>query len=72
MRLDVSLKGPVYYGSNVTMRLSEAEKSHSFELYCEDNPRPCIKGALSSPEPNLDSIYDSFFRVGHVSRSENG
>jgi hypothetical protein len=65
--LDVSIKGPVYYGSNVTMRLSNAEKSHGFELYCEDNSRPCIKGSLSSPEPKLDSIYDGFFGVPHVS-----
>jgi hypothetical protein len=70
--LDVSIKGPVYYGSNVTMRLSDAEESHGFELYCEDNPRPCIKGALSSLESDLDSIYDSFFGVQRVSASNNG
>ncbi len=70
--LDVSIKGPVYYGSNVTMKLCDAGNSHSFELYCEDNPRPCIKGALSSPESDFDSMYDSFLVLRGVSAPNNG
>lgn len=56
VRLDVAFKGPVYYGSNVTMQYVDTGKSHRFDLYCEDNLRPCVSGCLSSAEPDLDAL----------------
>ncbi|MEJ2717618.1 MAG: hypothetical protein P8182_10835, partial [Deltaproteobacteria bacterium] len=56
VRLDVALKGPVYYGSNVTMNYADMGTSHRFDLYCEDNPRPCLSGSLSTAEPDLDAL----------------
>lgn len=53
VRLDVAIKGPVYYGSNVNMKYCEKGKSYRFDLYCEGNARPCLSGNLSSAEPDL-------------------
>jgi hypothetical protein len=54
VRLDVAIKGPVYYGSNVTMKYAHNGKGHRFDLDCEDNPRPCISGSLSTAKPDFD------------------
>jgi hypothetical protein len=59
--LDVAIKGPVYYGTNVTMKYSDDGKGHRFDLYCEDNPRPCINGYMSSAKPDLDSIFHDYY-----------
>jgi hypothetical protein len=56
--LDVAIKGPVYYESSVTMKYGHNGKGDRFDLYCEDNPRPCISGHLSSVQSGLDSMYD--------------
>jgi hypothetical protein len=56
VRLDVAIKGPVYYGSNVVMKRSDDGASHRFDLFCEENPRPCISGSLGYGE--LDSDLD--------------
>jgi len=63
VRLDVAIKGPVYYGSNVTMKFSPDDTSHRFDLYCEGNPRPCLSGCLRITEPDLDTIYDDLWGV---------
>jgi len=60
VRLDVAIKGPVYYESHVTMKYSSQNRGHRFDLYCEDNPRPCISGSLDSAEPDVDLISDTY------------
>lgn len=54
LRYDIAFKGPVFLGSKVMMKV-EGDKSRSrFDLYCQDNPRPCIKGliyAQENPQP---------------------
>ncbi len=62
VRLDVAIKGPVYYGSDVTMKRSDDGKSHRFDLYCEDNPRPCVSGYLDCAEPDADLGCDEVCR----------
>jgi hypothetical protein len=65
VRLDVAIKGPVYYGSNVTMKRSDDGASHRFDLYCEDNPRPCISGSLSYGSLDSDLECDNpYFLLG--------
>jgi hypothetical protein len=59
--LDVAIKGPVYYGSNVTMKYSDDGKGHRFDLYCEDNARPCISGSLNSAKPDFGLIFHDFY-----------
>lgn len=44
--LDIAFKGPVYYESNVILTSIENERAERFDIYCEDNPRPCICGNL--------------------------
>ena len=56
VRLDVAFKGPVYYGSNVTMQYADDGAGYRFDLYCEGNPRPCLRGSLNRAEPDLDSL----------------
>lgn len=58
--LDVAIKGPVYYGSNVIMKYSDDEKGYRFDLYCDDNPRPCIQGSLGTAGNSADLLL--FFR----------
>lgn len=61
VRLDLAIKGPVYYGSSVTMRYSDDGKGHRFDLYCEDSPKPCISGSLNSAKPDLGLIFRDFY-----------
>jgi len=63
VRLDVAIKGPVYYGSDVTLKYSAEKGSHPFDLYCGENPRPCVRGCLSSVEPDFDSIWNALSRL---------
>lgn len=46
VRLDAAFKGPVFLGSRVTMKARSEGESHRFDLFCADNPRPVIVGAL--------------------------
>jgi acyl dehydratase len=61
VRLDVAIKGPVYYGSNVTMKYSDDGKGPRFDLYCEDNARPCISGSMNSAKPDFGLIFHDFY-----------
>ncbi|MBW7865525.1 MAG: hypothetical protein GX580_04525 [Candidatus Hydrogenedens sp.] len=45
LRLDAAFKGPVFMGSNVTLKAQSSETGHRFDLFCGDNPRPVINGA---------------------------
>ncbi len=42
LSLDVFLKGPVYYGENVTIKGENIENNLRFDLYSGDNPRPSL------------------------------
>lgn len=48
VRFDVALKGPVYYKSDVALKYISDENGYRFDLYVEDNPRPCIVGEFQS------------------------
>jgi hypothetical protein len=58
--LDVAIKGPVYYGSNVNMKYSAQGRGHRFDLYCEDKQRPCLSGSVDSSEPDLEALRDMY------------
>ncbi len=44
--LDVSLKGPVYYGGNVMIKINKTSGDNRFDLYSGTNQRPSICGEL--------------------------
>jgi len=46
-RLDAWLKGPVYYGSAVTLRAAVSESDSVFALLADEDERPCIVGRWS-------------------------
>lgn len=46
IRADLLFKGPVYMGSEVTMKLTSGDTDHTFDLYCSNNPRPVVRGRL--------------------------
>lgn len=46
LRLDILLKGPVYYGYNVELKGQKLEKGIRFDLFCGEDPRPCVRGRL--------------------------
>lgn len=41
-RLDQRLKGPVYYNSRVYIKGESSGDSKRYDIYCGDNPKPCI------------------------------
>jgi hypothetical protein len=54
VRFDVAFKGPIFMGSRVTMKRAEQCGGQRFDLFCGDNPRPCLCGLLrtgASAEP---------------------
>ena len=51
VRLDAAFKGPVFLGSRVTMKARSENASHRFDLFCGDNPRPVVAGALRPAAP---------------------
>jgi hypothetical protein len=46
-RLDAWLKGPVYYGSGVTLRAAVSESDSVFALLADEDERPRIVGRWS-------------------------
>jgi len=46
IRADLLFKGPVFMESDVAMKYAERDRGHAFDLYCGDNPRPVIRGAI--------------------------
>jgi hypothetical protein len=46
-RLDTWLRGPVYYGSEVSLRTRASGGNLSFELSTSDDERPAIIGRVS-------------------------
>jgi len=42
-------KGPVYYGSNVSLKGVSSGEGIRLDIYCEDNPRPSLSCQLSKP-----------------------
>ena len=45
-RLDAWLKGPVYYGSDLTLRVAETRDAVTFALQVDGDERPAIVGRL--------------------------
>jgi hypothetical protein len=48
LRLDFTLKGPVYYESKLVLKSLTVYNSSRFDLYREKNDRPCICGILGT------------------------
>ncbi len=48
LQLEVWLKGPVYYGAEVTLRYANASEGLTFALHVDDDPRPAIVGRLGA------------------------
>lgn len=46
LRLDVAYKGPVYYGSRLTLEGARTDAGYRFDLYCGDADKPAIPGRL--------------------------
>ena len=51
VRLDVWLKGPVYYGLPVRLCGGTAQGGVSFGLFCDEEPRPALVGRLCDAAP---------------------
>lgn len=56
VQADLIFKGPVYMESSSTMKSQVAEDSTLFELYCDDNPRPCIRGRVQPVAPGSQLV----------------
>lgn len=50
-RLEFHLKGPVYYGRTLSLSGAPDGDQHRFELHINDEPRPCILGAICEAPP---------------------
>lgn len=50
-RLDVWLKGPVYYGAEIALRLDERQGESRFAVFTDEDSRPAIVGVLRAPRP---------------------
>jgi hypothetical protein len=48
-RLDAWLKGPVYYGSHVSLRTSSGSEGIVFAVHTDGDQRPAIVGRWSVP-----------------------
>ncbi len=46
--LEVALKGQIYYERKVIMKGVENQSNTRFDLYCQNNTRPCICGKVKS------------------------
>jgi hypothetical protein len=58
VRIDVALKGPVYYSSEVVMKYNPCPKGYRFDLYCGDMKRPCILGSIRNIDQGSGLISD--------------
>jgi len=58
VRIDVALKGPVYYSSEVVMKYNPCLTGYRFDLYCGDMKRPCILGSIRNVEKGSGLISD--------------
>ena len=58
LRIDVALKGPVYYSSEVVMKYNPCPKGYRFDLYCGDMKRPCILGSTRNVEKGSALVWD--------------
>ena len=56
VRLDAAFKGPVFLGSRVTMKARSEGEAHRFDLFCGDNPRPVVAGALRPEEAGVSLL----------------
>ena len=58
-RLDVAFKGPVYYGSPLTMKTAVQHDGYRFDLYCGELEKPVIPGRLRIVAPDHDLLAAS-------------
>jgi len=49
MKITYDLKGPVYYNNTLYLKGNNTGDLRNFQLYCGDNPRPCICGVVEGP-----------------------
>lgn len=46
LRAALAFKGPIFVGSRVSMKVEASESVRQFEVYCGNNPRPCVVGKV--------------------------
>lgn len=56
LRYDVAFKGPIFLGSKVTMQCARIENGTRFDLFCQNNPRPCVRGLLRHAD-NPENLF---------------
>lgn len=56
-RLDVLIKGPVYYNRNLSLIGNVRKDFQRFDLFCEGNSRPCICAELTDFELQYENIH---------------
>lgn len=42
--LEAEIKGPIYYNSELSLKNLGTQEFNRFDVYCQDNPRPCLSG----------------------------
>ncbi|MFO7817780.1 MAG: hypothetical protein R6V39_08900 [Desulfovibrionales bacterium] len=47
MIIDIDYKGPVYYNHHIQLKYGKTENAEMFDVYCQNNPRPCIAAAIT-------------------------
>jgi hypothetical protein len=51
VQADLLFKGPVFMESTATMHAHTEGDTTCFDLFCDDNPRPCIRGRVMQTAP---------------------
>jgi hypothetical protein len=46
VRYDLAFKGPIFNGSKVEMRIADQCGGRRFDMFCANNPRPCVCGLV--------------------------
>jgi len=45
--LDLHYKGPLYYNHHFTLSCQTVDQAVRFDVYCEENPKPCVCGLIT-------------------------
>lgn len=48
LQVDVVFKGPVFLDSDVSIKQNKEQDAHRFDVYCGENPKPSICGAVQA------------------------
>lgn len=48
LRADLAFKGPIFVGSRASMKVEASHSARRFDVYCGNNPRPCVAGKVQA------------------------